>query len=988
MRHLCRGLGAFSLALVVLCFGGRGADAQMASGSTSARPMITQPVDRSQPVTLTGNTRPEANTQNDMGALPDGFPMPHMFLQLNRAPEQEQAFASLIKEQHNPASPNFHKWLTAAQIGAQFGAASSDLQKIAAWFADQGFQVNAVYPNGTVVDFSGNAGQVRGAFHTEIHSLSVDGVPHFANMSDPQIPAALAPAIAGVVSLHDFRPQPQFKQNPAFTFGANPTNFAVTPADLETIYNINPLYAAGISGQGQTVYLIEDTDIYTAADWTIFRQAFGLSGFTGGSLTTVHPAASGGFACLDPGANADDGEAILDTEYASAAAPNAAIVVASCANTATDGLLIAVQNLVNSDLPPAIISISYGACEALIGAAANAAFNAAYQQGVAEGVSIFVSSGDQEAAGCDHDTTPTHGLGVSGLASTPYNVAVGGTDFSDTFSGTNGTYWNSTNGASFGSAKSYIPEIPWNTTCASQLYSTFRGFGIGSALCNKPKLDPILLENAGGSGGPSSCAMGSASTQGVVSGTCQGYAKPSWQSGVVGIPNDGVRDTPDVSLFSSFGPWNHAYVICWSDPKFTSDGSAPCNGTPNNWSTGFGGTSFAAPIMAGIQALVNQNIGDRQGNPNVTYYQLAAAEYGSGGSSACNSSNGNGVASSCIFYDITLGDNDAPCTGNIDCYLATGQLLTGIYGALSLSDNAYLPTFKSGVGWDFATGIGSVNAFNLVMNWTSAGAGANTLVVAAILPESRSAVVGNTVTAFATIINTGSSTASQCAIAPTSGLQLNFTYQTTNPLTNALTGGANTPVDIQAGAAQSFVVGLTPTAIFAPVQEGFSFACNNATPAPVFLGVNTLLLSSSAFSVPDIVALALTPSQNGTLAITGVTGTPGCAGCGLNAFALATINLGSSDTITVTPTASPASLPIALTICQTNPATGVCVGGPGSQARNAVLTINPNATPTFAVFAAASGPIGFVPETNRIFVEFRDSTGTVRGATSVAVQTQ
>jgi subtilase family serine protease len=690
-------------------------------------------------VTLAGNTRPEANTANDRGPVANTFPMEHMLLQLRRSAEQEQALVQLIDQLHDPASPNFHGWLTPAEYGARFGLATADLSAITGWLQGQGFQVNTVYPSSVTIDFSGTAGQVGAAFHTAIHYLDVGGVSHFANMSDPQIPAALAPAVVGIVSLHDFRPKPQVIPKSNYTIGNG--NHAVTPPDLATIYNINPLFTEGISGQGQRIYLIEDTDLYTKNDWTTFRSTFGLSGYTGASLTTIHPEPLFGAAnnCSDPGTNSNDVEAIIDAEYASAAAPNAAIVIATCKDTATFGGLIAILDLTNSASPPAIISNSYGGCEAFNGAAANALINAVYQQGVTEGVSIFVASGDYNASLCVTNlimpgmlTPPTpYGIGVNASASTPYNVAVGGTDFSDTYSGTNSTYWNSTNTATYGSAKSYIPEIPWNDSCASQLVATYYGFsstfGSSGSCNNVTSYDPNgwALQDVGGSGGPSGCATGSPSPSipGVVSGTCAGYPKPSWQSGIVGNPSDGVRDLPDVSLFAADGnfPWGHYYIVCFSD---TGNGGSSCTGAPSGWYTA-GGTSFASPIMAGIQALVNQLTEAKWGNPNPTYYQFANEEHGSAGSSNCGSSKGTAVGNSCIFYDVTVGDNDGPCQsypdasyvpelfGSYNC--SWGLPSSGTYGVLV--NDIYQPVFTAGVGWDFATGIGTINAYNLVTNW-------------------------------------------------------------------------------------------------------------------------------------------------------------------------------------------------------------------------------------------------------------------------------
>ncbi len=213
-----------------------------------------------------------------------------------------------------------------------------------------------------------------------------------------------------------------------------------------------------------------------------------------------------------------------------------------------------------------------------------------------------------------------------------------------------------------------------------------------------------------GSGGPSGCATGTPSAAGVVGGSCKGYAKPSWQTGT---PSDGVRDIPDVSLFAANGVWGHYYVYCWSH---TRAGGAACTGAPSGWA-GAGGTSFSSPIMAGIQALVNQHTGSRQGNPNARYYQLAATN-------SCYSSTANPTTNSCVFYNVTQGDNDVNCGGTVDCYGATasgggfGRYSAPIVnGALSISSSGYLPAYRSGAGWNFATGIGSVNAYNLVVNW-------------------------------------------------------------------------------------------------------------------------------------------------------------------------------------------------------------------------------------------------------------------------------
>jgi subtilase family serine protease len=682
------------------------------SNAVAVPRLVTQRIDDTQTVRLPGNTRPEAILRNDRGRVDDGMRLEHMQLLLKRPAETQAALVRLIDALQDRSSPEYHHWLTAAQFGERFGPAADDVRAVTDWLTSHGFSVSGVQTSGMLIDFSGTAGAIRTAFHTEIHHLVVKGVAHIANMSDPKIPAALADLVQGVVSLHDFRPHTNFKPRPAYTYSSGGSTYqAVVPADLATIYNLNPLFSAGISGKGQTIVVIEDTNVYSTTDWSTFRSTFGLSSYTSGSFTQVHP--TGSSSCSNPGTvSGAESEAELDAEWASAAAPSAAIELASCADSSTTfGGLIALQNLLNGSSPPAIVSISYGECEAENGATANAAYNTTYEQAVTLGTSVFVSAGDEGAASCDANATKsTHGIGVSGFASTPYNVAVGGTDFGDSYEGTNSTYWSSTNSSTYGSALSYIPEIPWNDSCASQLLATASGYSTtygSSGFCNSSTGEADYLTTASGSGGPSGCATGSPSKSGVVGGTCKGYAKPSWQS-LVGNPADKVRDIPDVSLFAANGVWGHYYVFCDSD---TRDGGAKCTGAPSGWS-GAGGTSFASPILAAIQALVNEKQGAKQGNPNPTYYKLAATEYGSSGSSSCNSSNGNQVGSSCIFYDTTLGDMDVNCTGSNNCYLPSGK-----NGVLSTSDSSYLKAYGTGTGWDFATGIGSVNAANLVNNW-------------------------------------------------------------------------------------------------------------------------------------------------------------------------------------------------------------------------------------------------------------------------------
>jgi len=665
------------------------------------RSIITQPVDETRLVTLVGNTRFEANPQNDRGRVPDSLPLDHMLLQLKRPADLELRFERHIDSLTDKSSPNFRHWMTAAEQGERYGLAQEDLDTITKWLQSHGFTVGYVYPNRMVIDFSGTAGDIRKAFHTEIHYLEARGEQHFANMSDPQIPLALAPAVEGVVSLHNFKPHAMNERRPDYTFaGCGSDCYTLVPADFQTIYNLTPLYSAGIYGQGQTVVLIEDSNSY-GSDWSTYQSTFGLTGY-GGTLTTVHP--NSGNNCTNPGTNGADVEADLDVEMVTAVAPGAAVELASCADTSTTfGGLIAIQNLISAGSPPAVMSMSYGECEVINGASSNAAFNSAFQSAAAAGVSVFVSAGDDGSSGCAVDFTgggsyAYPGIGVTGWGETAYNVSVGGTDFEDLYNSLEGglpqsTYWSSTNGTYYGSALSYIPEIPWNDSCASYLVYNVEGYTLPygtTGFCNSSVGKADFLSTAAGSGGPSGCATGAGSALYAYTEdtSCAGYAKPSWQSGIFGNPADGVRDIPDVSLFASNGIWGHYVTVCYSD---TTYGGVACTGAPSGW-VGLGGTSVAAPLMAAIQSLVDQHWNIRAGNPNPTYYSIANTEFGKTGNSSCYSINAVG-ATSCVFYDITQGDNDINCRHNgsvykDDCYVPSstnGSLGTQAITSLSLT---------------------------------------------------------------------------------------------------------------------------------------------------------------------------------------------------------------------------------------------------------------------------------------------------------------
>jgi hypothetical protein len=249
-------------------------------------------------------------------------------------------------------------------------------------------------------------------------------------------------------------------------------------------------------------------------------------------------------------------------------------------------------------------------------------------------------------------------------------------------------------------------------------------------------------------------------------------------------------------------------------------------------------------------------------------------------------------------------------------------------------------------------------------------------LAASILPVSRSVQVGCPATAFATVINAGAATATGVGIGLQTAIPASFTFQTTDPLTNAVTGQPNTPIDIPAGRAQTYVVAVTPTASFGPTDVAFTFGGPNSGPAGTLVGINTLLLSGSLMAVPDIVALAASGDP-------GVVDIPGAAGIGV--FAVATVNVGASGVITATADTGGGNPAVSILLCQTNPATGVCMG---PQQTSVSTQINAGQTPTFGIFVTGRGVVPFDPANNRVFVRFKDVNNVTRGATSVAVRTQ
>ncbi len=723
----------------------------------SAQVRITQPVDDTKLTVLHGNTHPLARAQFDRGAAPYNLPMQRMQLLLKRGPEREAALETLMAQQQDKSSPNYHKWLTPAEFGADFGPSDQDIQTITSWLQSHGFQVGNVSKGRTLIEFSGTADQVQQAFHTPIHSFVINGVQHWANVNDPSIPTALTPVVAGVSSLHNFFPRrasrainararsargstrglamPQF----TYTDTQNNTNFALGPADFGTIYNVGPLWNSGIRGAGETIAIVTDSNI-NVQDISDFRSVFGLP--PNAPKVTVNG--------TDPGVdvNGDEIEALLDVEWAGAVAPDASInlVVSASTNTSFGGDLSAAF-IINETTPPPILSESFGACELQIGTTQNAVYNTMWTQAAAEGITVIVSTGDNGSAGCDVtqiNGTPTgpavFGLEVNGIGSTPFNVAVGGTDFNDLTNAS--TFWNSTNATGTqASAKSYIPETTWNDTCTNfAVYSGVFGFPDATTFCN----NSLATNNQFGvnftlpvaaSGGKSNCTT----SDGVNQSSCTGgYPKPSWQVGVT-PSTDLTRDLPDVSLFSGDGLISASfYVICERDQQGpNSNTPAACNLSTGAF-LGVGGTSVSAQAFAGIMALVDQKAGGPQGNANTVLYPLFSAQ----SAASCNTS--GPPAATCVFNDITSGTIAMPCQ-NASPNCTSGGNPVGV-----------LSGFDAGTGYDLATGLGSVNVANLVNApsvWTSPTAGADFSL--SLSPSSVSVARGGTGTVTLTVTANG-----------------------------------------------------------------------------------------------------------------------------------------------------------------------------------------------------------------------------------------
>ena len=675
----------------------------------AARSLITQTIDRNRMVPTLGAVRPDVTRLPDLGEADGALAIEHIQLVLKRPAERQAAFDAELEALHTPGNPSFHRWLTPAIVGSEFGPSASDIATVTSFLQAEGFTVNVVGQSGMFVDFTGTAAQVERTFQTSIHNVTDrDGTSRYAAVREASIPEAIAPAVIGFVSLSNVRfARPLIRKVPAvrpLDTVSPGSDYFVGPQDFYTIYNENPLLTATtpINGTGRTIALLEESDI-NVSDVTTFRTNFNVLP-NSPSLTVLH--GSGSVTCGDPGklnASNDDeeSEAALDVEWAGAVAPGANLLFMTCATAGTAGIFLSAEAVVDNNLAD-VLSLSYGYFEA--GSISQDTFSdELWEQAASQGQTVVVSAGDSGSDTEDQNQgVATHGLNVNGIGSTAWNVAAGGTDFQDEYNQLEGAtsfgfsaYWNNSNGPGNSSALSYVPEMPWNGTCASAEFNFY----------NTASTDPAAY-----------CSTGAAlATDGGGGGASIENARPSWQTGTVyGLPTLSAQPNrllPDISFFASNGNWGHAL-----DYIDTDEGS----GTQYA-----GGTSFVAPQLAGLFALVAQQTGERQGQPNYILYNMAGKALGTSTytGSACNASGSTGTgttttapASSCIFYDIAVGNNSQGCAaGTTNCYADSGQP----DGILSSSGTAAVPAYPGTQGYDMATGLGSVNINNLVTNWLS-----------------------------------------------------------------------------------------------------------------------------------------------------------------------------------------------------------------------------------------------------------------------------
>ena len=455
---------------------------------------IVGKIDTEHTVTLQGNMRPEAQPQYDQGPADPELSIAGMTLVLKKSPAQQADLEKLLADQQDASSPDYHRWLTPQQYADRFGVSRADMAGITDWLTNEGFSIDYQAQGRNWILFHGTAGQVRTSFRTEIHMYRVDGEIHFANSTDPSVPAAIEPLALAVMGLDDFlpkrpgRPRGMASPQPQSTTAAG--NHELSPADIGIIYDIAPLWAKGIDGTGLKIAVIGQHDI-DMTDVALFRSYYGLPKNDPQKLL-VPGSADPAVSCC---------EAHLDLEWAGAVAPKATLIFVYTHNASTAAFYAIDQNLAP------VITYSFLSCEAKItsGSAGASANQAEAQKANAQGITWAASTGDSGAAGCGAISGPVQeGLAVGSPSTIPEVTAVGGTEFNEG----SGSYWNSANAADHSSALGYIPEKAWNDSAnGTSLSSTGGGASIY-------------------------------------------YPKPPWQTGP-GVPNDQHRDVPDISFTAS-----------------------------------------------------------------------------------------------------------------------------------------------------------------------------------------------------------------------------------------------------------------------------------------------------------------------------------------------------------------------------------------------------------------------------------------------------
>ena len=843
MQRSFRRIAEFSLVVLSMAILSLGAQ-----GQTIVADRIVQPIDDLVVTTLKGNVQPLARAQYDLGPAPQSQPMNHMQLVLQRSAAQEAALEAFLAETQVKDSPDYHKWLTPQQFGTLYGPSDADIQKLTAWLTGEGFTVNQVSSGRTFIDFTGSVAQVQSAFHTTIHMYQANGISFVANVSDPTIPSALVPVIAGVAHLNTVPLRPQHVKGVAAKFDSqqhrfvpaaskiNPNytvdldgfpNLVMVPADAATIYDtpnsFNSKFTGTTSytGAGVTIGIMGQSSI----DPTLVQNYRNL--FVGDTKAPIISNLDG--VADSPG---DDGESYLDNEVSGGLAPGATLHFYTASATTDNGVLTSAQAAIEDNTID-ILSMSYGSCELFNTTSGNAGINAMWQQAAAQGITVLVSAADSGSAGCDDADTEEDASGplaVNGLASTPWDIAVGGTDFDVLATGTFTNYVSASVGSAttfYRSALGYIPEATWND-------STLNNTTVSKNLPLTANINFTADTIAAGSGGPSNCSVNSSTvTPGgqYQIGTCtSGYPKPSWQTGI-GVPNDQARDIPDVSFLAGDGFYGASWAVCDnSTTGFDSSGNggtANCltNASGDFFTNGYGGTSAAAPAFAGIMALVVQKTGERQGQAAPILYSLFSS-------------------TPSVFHDVTTGNNSVSCN----------QTSTTTATCIKNSQGYFFESgYNTTTGYDLASGLGSVDATLLVNSWTSA---AGSLLVANLVATPSAATITTaeplSFTVTVTPLAAGGATPAG-TVSVTDGI-----YKLPTPV--ALVNGSATitiPADsLTANAADTFTVSYAPPATGAVYANASAFVSVAVTEPP-----------TAGFAITGANITITTPGQTGTSAL-------------------------------------------------------------------------------------------------------------------------